>query len=206
MTSSDEIHPGSGEAGAEAGRGPVGWRSLQGWPALLGAAFAAFVAFDMFRGEERGQDLASIVAASALVYLCAAAVGKPGFAWAALLGSVIVITVSKMGLVGIEATWLLLGLALLFGGYGLLRGATRPFGGLPLQSIAMIAFGAVAGVALFIDQTAGAYLVAAGLVAHAGWDVYHHRANRVVVRSLAEFCLVLDLALAAAIVVATMQA
>jgi hypothetical protein len=46
----------------------------------------------------------------------------------------------------------------------------------------------------------GAYLVAAGLLGHAAWDADHYRANRVVVRSMAEFCLVLDTALAVAIV------
>jgi hypothetical protein len=45
--------------------------------------------------------------------------------------------------------------------------------------------------------------VAAGLFGHAAWDVHHHRTNRVVVRSLAEFCLALDTALAAAIVIVT---
>lgn len=50
----------------------------------------------------------------------------------------------------------------------------------------------------------GADLVAAGLLGHAAWDVYHHRTNRVVVRSLAEFCrLALDTALAVAIVIVT---
>jgi hypothetical protein len=33
-------------------------------------------------------------------------------------------------------------------------------------------------------------VVAAGLLGHAAWDVYHHRAGRVVRRSLAEFCFV----------------
>jgi len=35
---------------------------------------------------------------------------------------------------------------------------------------------------------------------HAAWDVHHYRTNHVVVRSLAEFCLALDTALAIAIV------
>jgi hypothetical protein len=61
-------------------------------------------------------------------------------------------------------------------------------------------FGGVAGAALVVDPALGAYLVAAGLLGHAAWDVDHHRANRVVVRSMAEFCLVLDTALAMAIV------
>ncbi|RIQ13601.1 hypothetical protein [Jiangella rhizosphaerae] len=43
--------------------------------------------------------------------------------------------------------------------------------------------------------------LAAGLLGHAAWDVWHHRTNRVVTRSLAEFCVVLDTLLAAAMIV-----
>jgi hypothetical protein len=46
---------------------------------------------------------------------------------------------------------------------------------------------------------AGGILVSAGLFGHAAWDVYHHRINRVVTRSLAEFCFVLDTLLALAV-------
>jgi hypothetical protein len=204
VKSSTEIHASRKQAIEGTRPTLTGWRSLQGWPTLLGIALAAFVALDMFRGEERGHELASIVAASALVYLCAAALGRPTTAWPAFFGTVVVITAAKMGLVAFDATWLILGSAVAFAGYGLLRGATRPAGGLPLQAIAMVAFGAVAGIALFISETVGAYLVAAGLFAHAGWDAYHHWANKVVARSMAEFCFVLDVVLAAAIIVVTM--
>ncbi len=179
-----EIHASPPQASKQVGQRPAGWRALQGWPTLLGVAFAAFVALDMFRDEERGHQLASIVAASALVYLCAAALGKPSTAWPVFFGSVVVITAAKMGLIAFDATWLLLGLAVLFAGYGLLRGATRPGGGLPLQAIAMVAFGAIAGIALLINEMVGAYLVAAGLFAHGGWDAYHHWADKIVSRSL----------------------
>lgn len=181
------------------------WRSLQWWPTLAGIGFAAFVAFDMFRGAEHGAELASIVAASGLVYLAAAALEKPSTAWPVFFVSVVVITVAKVRLIDFDATWMLFGLAAVFVGYGLLRGATRPADGLPLQSIAMLAFGAVAAVALYLNEVAGAYLVAAGLFAHAGWDGYHHWANRVVSRSLAEFCFVLDTLLAVAIVIVTVR-
>ena len=39
-----------------------------------------------------------------------------------------------------DATWAILSLAGLFTGYGLLRGAARPTGGLPLQTTAMIVY------------------------------------------------------------------
>jgi hypothetical protein len=81
--------------------------------------------------------------------------------------------------------------------------AGRPGYGLPLQTLALLGFGAAAGAALMITPELGAYLVAAGLLGHAAWDVHHHRVNRVVVRSLAEYCLALDTALAVAIVIVT---
>jgi hypothetical protein len=180
--------------------------SLQWWPTVAGIGFAAFVALDMFRGEERGHELASIVAASGLVYLVASALKRPSTAWLVFIGSVVVITIAKIGPTGFDATWLLIGLAVLFAGYGVLHGAMRPPGGLPLQAIAMVAFGAVAGIALFVEEVIGAYLVAAGLLAHAAWDAYHHRAGKVVSRSMAEFCFVLDVVLAAAIIIATLRA
>lgn len=179
------------------------WRSLQWWPSIAAIAFAAFVARDLFSGDEHGSELASIVAASGLVYLVAAALQRPSTAWSAFLAAVVIITAAKTGVIGFDATWLLLGLAILFAGYGVLRGATCPAGGLPLQSIAMVGFGSAAAIALYMNPTAGAYLIAAGLLGHAGWDAYHHWTNRVVTRSLAEFCFVLDVLLAVAIVVVT---
>jgi hypothetical protein len=190
----------------DANRARPGRRSLQWWPSFAGGGFAAFVALDMFRGGERGHELAPIVAASGLVYLAAAALQKPSTAWPVFFISVVVITAAKIGVTGFEATWVLLALAALFAGYGLLRGATRPVGGLPLQTIAMTAFGAVAAIALYVNEVSGAYLVAAALLAHAAWDAYHHWTNRVVSRSMAEFCLVLDVMLAVAVVIVTMRA
>jgi len=42
---------------------------------------------------------------------------------------------------------------------------------------------------------------AAGLTAHAAWDAYHWWADRIVVRSFAEWCGVLDLTLGVGILV-----
>jgi hypothetical protein len=177
--------------------------SPQWWPTLAGIAFAGFVALDLFRGREHGGDLAPIVAASGLVYLAAAATRKPTAAWWMFFASVLVIAAAKIGWVDVDATWILLALAGLLVAYRLLHPTPHAVGGLRLQTIAMIAFGAVAVAALSVNQVAGASLVALGLFAHAAWDVYHYRANKVVVRSMAEFCFVLDTLLAVAIIVAT---
>lgn len=117
--------------------------------------------------------------------------------------SVVIITIAKIGMIEVDATWLLLGLAAALFVYGFARGAMRRPDGLPLQSVAMLAFGAVAVLAVLVNATSGAYLIAAGLLAHAAWDGYHHLRNKVVAQSMAEFCFVLDVLLAVAILFAT---
>ena len=169
------------------------------WATLAGLGFAALVAFDLASGVE----LAPILAASAAVYLGAAALRRPAAAWPLFFATVVVITVARLLEDRLEPTWVILAGAVALGGYGLLRGAARPGDGLPLQALALLGFGAAAGAALVVNPELGAYLVAAGLLGHAAWDAYHHRVNRVVVRSMAEFCLVLDTALAVAIVLVT---
>jgi hypothetical protein len=175
---------------------------LRRWPTLAGIGATAFTAY----GLSDGSELAPIVAASGLVYLGAAALRKPATAWPVFFGTFVILIVAKVLIVAADAPiWVLLGLAVLFGIYGLVRGAARPPEGLPLQAVAMVAFGAIAATALLVNSTVGAYLVAAALFGHAAWDVYHHRVNRVVVRSMAEFCFVLDTLLAVLIVIITVR-
>lgn len=177
------------------------WPTLAGlgFAALVGLGFAALVGFDLGSGV----DLAPVLAASAAVYLGAAALQRPAAAWPLFFATVVVITVAQLLGDRFDPTWVVLAgsVALLI--YGLARGAVRPGYGLPLQTLALAGFGAAAAAALLVNPELGAYLVAAGLLGHAAWDIYHYRINRVVVRSLAEFCLVLDTALAVAIVIVT---
>jgi hypothetical protein len=170
---------------------------LRRWPTVAAIALAGLTTFDL----STGSDLAPILAASGLVYLGAAALKKPTTAWPVFIGTFVVITAASVASKASAATWILLGLAIPFAGYGLLRDAARPTHGLPLQAIAMAGFGAAAAITLLVGGDLGAYLVAAGLLGHAAWDVWHHRTNKVVVRSLAEFCVVLDTLLAMAMLV-----
>ncbi len=166
---------------------------------VAGLGFAALIAFDLVSGVE----LAPVLAASAAVYLGAAALRRPAAAWPLFFATIVVITVARLADDRFEPTWVVLAGAAALLVYGLRRGAGRPRYGLPLQTVALLGFGAAAAAALVITPDLGAYLVAAGLLGHAAWDAYHHRVNRVVVRSMAEFCLALDTALAAAIVIVT---
>jgi hypothetical protein len=164
--------------------------SLQWWPTLAGLALAVFVGLN----QEDGRESAPILAASGFVYLGAAALRKPGAAWPLFLGTFAVITATRIDVLPVDATWVLLGVATLLAGYGWLNRADHAFGALPLQTLAMIGTGAGAAIALIVGGDLAVYVVATGLLGHAVWDAYHHRTNKVVVRSMAEFCCVLDTA------------
>ena len=168
---------------------------------MAGIAMAGFITLDMLSGA----DLAAVLAASGLVYLGAAAFGKRSAAWPLFFGTFIIITITKVGLTTINATWIFLSFAALFAVYGFLRGTADPIEGLPIQTVAMVGFGAAAAIALTVRKDVGAYMVAAGLLGHAAWDLYHHRVNKVVTRSMAEFCGVLDTLLVVAIVFAALR-
>src|SRR5439155_24531120 len=107
------------------------------WPALSGIAVAVLAGLDVADG---GEALAPVLAASALIYLGAAALGRPGASWPLFLASFVVLAVA-----GDSATWALVGAGALLAAYGLVRGAAR---GLPLQAVGMAGFGAVALVTL----------------------------------------------------------
>ncbi|WP_205327885.1 hypothetical protein [Glycomyces sp. YM15] len=175
---------------------------LRRWPTLAGIAMAAFTAW----GATSGSDLAPVLTASGFVYLGAAAFQRRGAAWPVFFVTFVVIGAAGFAAGNADlAIWIMIGLAVPLAAYGLIRGAARPAAGLPLQSLAMVVFGAVAVAVLLVGGDLGLYLVAAGLLGHAAWDVWHHRTERVVSRSLAEFCVVLDTLVAVAMVVLALQ-
>lgn len=167
-------------------------------PALAGLAVAAMSAY----GIASGAEVAAVVAASGFVYIAAAAAGRPTAAWPAFGVAFVLITLEKL-VPAAEATWTMLGVAGVLAAVGVVRGALRPRSGLPLQAAAMLVLGAVAVVAAQAQPVPAGVLVAGALLAHAGWDVYHHRTGRVVVASMAEFCAVLDTVLAVLVLVVT---
>ncbi|MBL1078629.1 hypothetical protein JK358_29915 [Nocardia sp. 2] len=168
------------------------FRRILRWPTLAALVLAVATAYDLTAGV----DLAQIVAASALVYLGSAAIGNSRAAWPVFLATFVVIGAAKAA--GADGTWVLLALAVPFALYGLARRHD-----ITVQGAAMLAFGAVAVLALLVDETVGGCLVAAGLLAHTAWDIKHFRENRVVVRSMSEFCMVLDTVLALAVLAVT---
>ncbi|RKN08387.1 hypothetical protein D7319_15830 [Streptomyces radicis] len=71
-----------------------------------------------------------------------------------------------------------------------------------VETAGVVLFGGITALALAVDPAVGQYLVAAGLAGHALWDLAHLRTGRVVPHAFAEFCVVFDLLVAAALIAA----
>jgi hypothetical protein len=163
------------------------------WPTALGIAVAALAAFDLQVDAGFVSSFSALVVLMALVYLGAAALSRRRAAWVVFLAGFAVLVVLPLPDSGIEPSLVLLVAALAFLVLGAARGLLRRPGGLTLQAAGMLGFGTIALTALYADLQLGGYLVAAGLIGHGVWDAYHYLRNRVVARSYAEFCAVLDL-------------
>ncbi|GAB3631823.1 hypothetical protein GCM10027421_11760 [Microbacterium shaanxiense] len=164
------------------------WSTI--WPAALGVLVAAATAYAL----TDGRDIAPVVVASGVVYLAAAATGRRWTAWAAFGVTIPLIALTKV--TDLDATLWLLVLAGILLVIGLGSRRLHPWWSFPLQTAAMLVLGAIAVIATQVNPVVGGLLVAAALLGHAAWDVYHHRTGRVVGRSLAEFCAVLDVLVA----------
>jgi hypothetical protein len=184
------------ESSTVVSRPPIRLRAveLHWWPTALGVVFALTLALGF------GTGFATIVMVCAVIYVFAAVAGRPRAAWLGFLASGPVVAV---GLV-FDAEWLalsitaVLGLVLLI--VGLARGTWRTAVN-RWQLLGVAVFGALAVVASVTSPLVAGILIAAGLIAHAAWDVTHHVLRAVVSRPYAEFCAVLDVTLAVAVIV-----
>ena len=169
------------------------------WPTALGIALVALAAFDV----QDGLEFAALTVIMALVYLGAAALNRRWSAWVVLLAGLLLANFIP-SISGIDPSVVLLVAAPVFLVLGVARGQWQRPGGLPLQTAGMLAFGSTVLVALFyVDPDLGGKLVGIAILGHAAWDAYHYLRNRVVPRSYAEFCAVVDLLLGAAILFMT---
>jgi hypothetical protein len=169
------------------------------WPTALGVAVAAFTAFDLRIDAQEISFLSALVVLMPLVYVGAAAVDRRRFAWVVMLVAVTPLVLAKVLDLGINFHPAFLVAALAFLALAAARGRLRGPSGVPLQAAGMLVFSAGMLAALYVEPVLGGMIVAVGLLGHAAWDAYHYLRNRVVARSYAEFCGILDLVLGAAI-------
>ncbi|MDG4789325.1 hypothetical protein O7626_25945 [Micromonospora sp. WMMD1102] len=170
--------------------------ALRRWPSLLGLATAASllglaVAVPKLVFGAGHEAVAIVVCVAALCYLSAAALGRPWVAWAAIGGASVLVTVSKIaglawwGVFGVAAVALV--------AVGLLRRVPGP--AFTAQVAALVGYGGLAVATGWLPSRTGLVLVGLLLASHGIWDLVHYRRDRVVSRSLAECCMLLDVPL-----------
>jgi hypothetical protein len=126
--------------------------------------------------------------------------------WPTGLGLVLAVaSVAAMALLpGVARPWIgawwVLTAAVVYLSWGTARGELGERGWLAVQTAGVLAFGTVAIAVVAVDLSSAAYVMAAGWLAHALWDVVHHRADKVVPRWYAEACMATDLTVAASLV------
>ncbi|WP_328921220.1 hypothetical protein OG911_43030 [Streptomyces sp. NBC_00208] len=121
--------------------------------------------------------------------------------WPTYLALALVVATFTDGLPALEfLAWLLVVMPVCYLIFGALRGELHGPGVLMLQAAGLLGFGVLALVALAVDHGLGRYVLAAGWLGHAAWDFAHHRTKNVVPRAWAEWCFVVDLLGAAAMI------
>jgi hypothetical protein len=173
---------------------------LHRWPTALGVAVAALTAFDLQVDVAFVSSISALIVVMALVYIGAAALDRRRASGLVLLAGLPLAFFIPPTL-GINPSVVLLVAAAVFLVVGVGRGQLRRPSGLTLQVAGVLAFGSTALAALFFAPELGVYLVAFALLGHAARDAHHYLRDRVVARSYAEFCGVLDLLVGAAILV-----
>lgn len=165
----------------------LGTAIVRRWPSVVGLSLAVS---QLILGTGR-ESLAITITVAVVCYLAAAAMDRPWVAWAAVGGTSVVVTLSEVA--GLP-WWVALGaVAIAMVATGL---ALRvPRSALAAQSAAALGFGGLAAASLVLAPKIGLVLAGIVLASHAVWDVVHWRRNKVVPRSLAEFCLLLDVPL-----------
>ncbi len=161
---------------------------LRRWPSALAVGVAALLwGID---AVSAGQLLLLLP----LVHLAAAVVRRQRASWPLLLPcGALVVAVQVQGVV--DPTVGVLAAAAGVGAAGLVRGGGRAE--VLLQAAALVAWVALVAVALSAAPEVTRPVLAVGWAAHGLWDLWHLRRDAVVSRSYAEWCAVVDLLLAA---------
>ncbi|WP_206037267.1 hypothetical protein [Rhodococcus sp. BL-253-APC-6A1W] len=199
----------SSDSAPEAGRiarwfdrlpGPVRW-TLRRWPALLALALVGPDVVAAALGEKGGsaQFLGEALPMLALIYLIMAKIGNRKITWPVVV--LVTGTVAVTEVTGIMApSTLLVGASLVLLVWVMSTGEIDSTPNMRLQAVGIVFFCGVALAGLAVDPTVGVYVIATGWFLHGMWDFVHIWRDRVVSKTFAEWCGVLDVLIAAQLV------
>ncbi|MFD5810915.1 hypothetical protein [Rhodococcus aetherivorans] len=166
----------------------------QRWPTVAALAFALIGT----PAEASVEILTEMMMLLPFLYLVTAVLDRPRAVWVVFPASYTAWFVVR-ALDVVPSTVLIGAAAAVVVVVGAVRGRLRDRRFL-VQAAGMVAFAALGLVALAVDPDVARYIVAAGWFLHGVWDLVHHRLRVTVDRSFAEFCAVLDIAVAVALV------
>lgn len=133
------------------------------------------------------------------LYVVVAVLRRRGASWPVLLASMAVLLLLQLQDL-VDPTVAILALASAIGLVGLRRRSGRAELAVQLGGLAL--FGGLALVGLTVAPEAARYVLAAAWFGHGVWDLVHLRRDAVVSRSYAEWCGVLDVLIAAELLLA----
>jgi hypothetical protein len=168
------------------------------WPTALALAMSAAT----FGGSETAEGVASlseVLLLLPLLYLVVAKLRRRQASWPVLVvGITPFVALRALDVIAPAAVFSAVALVVLV--WGAVDGRLRRSDPFRVQALGMLGFGAVAVAGLAVDPDLGRYLVAAGWFGHGIWDFVHLKLDKVVARSYAEWCGVLDVLIAAELV------
>ncbi|MGH3464914.1 MAG: hypothetical protein ACRDP9_25900 [Kribbellaceae bacterium] len=169
------------------------WRR---WPTALGVAFAAF----LLTGADVQDNVAQLAALLPLEYLLVAKLGRRDLTWP-LIAALFVVTFAVTAVDAIPPSIVFAAMALAVLVWSAIDRQLLRSGELQIQALGTVGIGLLVLVGLIVDPGVGLYVVAATWFLHGIWDFVHIWRDKVVPRSYAEWCGVLDLLIAFGLVV-----
>ncbi|MGH8878082.1 MAG: hypothetical protein ACRD0P_12175 [Stackebrandtia sp.] len=164
---------------------------LRRWPTALAVLMAILTAGGSST-PEGVNSFANILPLLPLLYVVCAKLETRRYTWPLLAASFAVIFALRMfGVIQLAAVFWAIALVVLV--WGAFDGHLKRSGTLRVQALGMLVFGGLGLIGLVVDPEIARYLIAAGWFFHGVWDVVHLRLDKVVAKSFAEWCAVVDL-------------
>ena len=168
------------------------------WPTALALAMSA-ATFGGTASDEAVASFSGTLLLLPLLYLVVAKLRRREASWPGLVVGITFFIALRV-LDVISPTAVVSAVALVVLVWGAIDGQLRRPDPFRVQALGMLGFGALALAGLVMDPDLGRYVVAAGWFGHGIWDFVHLKLDKVVARSYAEWCGVLDVLIAAELV------
>jgi hypothetical protein len=172
---------------------------LQRWPTALALGLAALALAGGDSQQDQVTSLSQALLVLPLEYLIVAKFGTQRATWP-VIAVLFPATLLLLETDAVDPAALLSAAALVVLAWSVVDGQLFRSGVFRVQALGMVGFGALALVGLAVDPELGSWLVAAGWFAHGIWDFVYLKLDTVVARSYAEWCGVLDVLIAAGLV------